>query len=303
MDKLVECVPNFSEGQKPEVIAKIAAAIELESGAWVLDIHSDPDHNRSVVTFVSTPETIVAAAVRAVEKAAELIDLRRHTGVHPRIGAADVVPFVPLRGVTMGECALWAHVAGERIARELNIPIYFYERAARTQERVRLERVRRKGFEELRETISIDDSRTPDEGARRVHETAGACAVGARKILIAFNVNLQTDDVGIARRIARRVRESDGGLPSVKALGIFLKRRNQAQVSMNLIDYEMTGMQAAFDAVKREAANEKIEIAGSEIVGLVPEAALPADAERSLKIENFSPDVVLENRIAAVVVV
>ena len=298
MDKLVECVPNFSEGRESEVIAKIAAAIEREKDAWVLDVHSDADHNRSVVTFVATPETVVAAAVRAIEKASELIDLRHHTGAHPRIGAADVVPFVPLRGVTMEECVEFAHAAGAQIARELNIPVYFYERAARTPERVRLERVRRKGFEELRETISIDDSRMPDEGARRVHERAGACAVGARKILIAFNVNLKSDDVETARRIARRVRESGGGLPSVKALGIFLKRRNQAQVSMNLTDYETTGMKEAFDAVEREAANEGVEIATSEIVGLVPEAALPHDAQRALCLENFSSGVALENRIA-----
>ncbi len=299
MNRIVECVPNFSEGRRPEVVAEIVAAIEREAGAHVLNVHMDADHNRSVVTFVAAPERVVGATVRAVAAAAELIDLRQHTGEHPRIGATDVLPFVPISGVTMEECVRLAHAAGKEIAGELGIPVYFYERAARVPERERLEWVRRGGFEELREAIVSDPSRAPDEGERRVHETAGACIVGARKILIAFNVNLQTSDVAIARRIARRVRERDGGLPYVKALGIFLKRRNLAQVSMNLTNYEATRIEVAFDAVAREAMAEGVGITGSEIVGLVPQHALSKDAERALQIKNFSPEIVLENRLAA----
>lgn len=296
--RIVECVPNFSEGRKPETVRRIVAAIESERGARVLDTHTDADHNRSVVTFIAPPERIVAAAVRAVIVAAELIDLRQHGGEHPRVGATDVLPFVPIRGVTMKECVGLAHEAGAVIARELGIPVYFYEQAARRPERVRLETLRRGGFEGLRKVIEVDPARAPDEGAARLHETAGACIVGARRILVAFNVNLRTNDVEVARRIARRVRERDGGLPSVKALGLYLKRRGLAQVSMNLVNYEVTGLQQAFDMVEREAAREGVELAGSEIVGLVPENALPPDAKRALRIENFSPDIVLESCIA-----
>src|SRR5256885_2490357 len=203
--RIVECVPNFSEGRRPEVVARLVEVIESVAGAVVLDTHSDADHNRSVITFVAEPEAAVEAAVRAAALAVELIDLREHTGAHPRVGALDVLPFVPVRGVNLADCAQLAHEAGKRIARELAVPIYFYEAAAQRPDRVNLEDVRRKGFEQLRAEIASDPARAPDVGAPRVHERAGACIVGARPFLVAYNVNLRTDDVTIARRIARAV--------------------------------------------------------------------------------------------------
>src|SRR2546423_8404934 len=297
MNRLVECVPNFSEGRTEETIARLVDVIESVKGAVVLDTHMDADHNRSVITFVADAETVVEASVRAAALAAELIDLRRHTGEHPRVGAMDVLPFVPVRGVTMEDCIGLAHAAGERIARELQIPVYFYERAARRPDRVNLEDVRRKGFEELRDEIEIIDARAPDIGDRRVHESAGAIVVGARPFLIAYNINLNTEDVTIAKKIARAVRGRDGGLRYLKALGFELKSRRIAQVSMNLVDYEKTSIHHAFEAVRREATRYGVQVLGSEIVGLVPQDALDRAAEYFLRIENFSRDLVLENRI------
>src|SRR5438874_1742880 len=222
---LVECVPNFSEGRKPEVIEAITRSVQLLRGAIVLNRHIDPDHNRSVITFVAPPDVIVGAALHAVRQATELIDLRTHAGVHPRIGATDVLPFVPVSGVTMEECVRLAHEAGQRIWRELSIPVYFYERAALRPDRARLEYVRGKGLEWLRQEIEINPDRAPDVGDPKLHESAGATAVGARPFLIAFNVNLRTSDLSIARGIAREVRERDGGLPFVKALGFELQSR------------------------------------------------------------------------------
>jgi glutamate formiminotransferase len=291
---LVECVPNFSEGRKHETVDRLARTIE-SAGAIVLNRHLDPDHNRSVITFVAAPDVVVEAALRAVRLAAELIDLRQHTGQHPRIGATDVLPFVPVRGVAMDECVALAHQAGERIWRELSIPVYFYERAALRPDRVRLEHVRGKGFEALREEIASDLSRSPDMGERRVHETAGAIAISARPFLIAFNVNLQTNDLSIARAIAHKVRERDGGLPFVKALGFELRSRGIVQLSMNLIDYEQTGIEVAFEAVRREAERHGVAIAGTEIVGLVPRAALDRRAPYFSQLENFDESLVIEN--------
>jgi len=300
MNRLVECVPNFSEGRKVETVERLAQAIEAVEGAVVLDLHIDPDHNRSVITFAADARVVVEAAIRAVSLAAELIDLRQHTGEHPRVGATDVLPFIPVRGVTMEDCAALAHQAGERIWHELGIPVYFYERAARRPDRVNLEDVRRRGFEELR--IEIDDpalARSPDMGEPRVHESAGAIIVGARPFLIAYNVNLQTDDIAIARKIARAVRGRNGGLRYLKALGFKLQSREMVQVSMNLVDYEKTQLHQAFEAVRREALRYGVSVAGSEIVGLVPQAALDRSAEYFLQIENFAPGIVLENRIEA----
>lgn len=292
---LVECVPNFSEGRKPEIVEQIARAIRSVRGAVVLDRHIDADHNRSVITFVSDPATIVEAAVRAVATAALLIDLRTHTGEHPRIGATDVLPFVPVSGVTIDDCVALAHEAGNRIWSELSIPVYFYERAALRPDRARLENVRRKGFEDLREVIATDPDRRPDVGEPRVHETAGAIAVGARPFLIAFNVTLRTNDLMIARRIARVVRERDGGLPFVKALGFELHSRGLVQVSMNLIDYQQTSIAQAFDAVAEEARRLGYEVVGAELVGLVPRAALDRNAAYFARLENFRESVILEN--------
>src|SRR6266851_140114 len=292
---LVECVPNFSEGRKVETVARIAQAIESVPGVTVLNQHIDPDHNRSVITFVAAPELIVEAALLAVARAAELIDLTKHAGVHPRIGATDVLPFVPVSGVTIDDCVVLAHAAGRRISQELSIPVYFYERAALRPDRVRLENVRGKGFEHLREEIDIEPDRAPDLGAKKVHPTAGAIAVGARPFLIAFNVNLRTNDIAIARSIARAVRERDGGLPFVKALGFELQSRGVVQVSMNLIDYEQTSIAQAFTAVQRAAERRGVEVAGAEIVGLLPRAALDRKAAYFPLLENFRETLVLEN--------
>ena len=299
MERIVECVPNFSEGRRPEVIARLVEAVESVEGAAVLDTHVDADHNRSVITFVGGVESVVEAAVRVAARAAELIDLRHHAGVHPRVGALDVLPFVPVRGVTLEDCIHLAHAAGARIAREVGVPVYFYESAARRPDRVNLEDVRRGGFEQLRREIETNPERAPDEGAARVHETAGACVVGARSLLIAYNINLDTTDITVAQRVARAVRGRDGGLRFLKALGFELRERNLTQVSMNLVRFEKTQLHHAFEAVRREAARYGVRVVGSEIVGLIPQAALDRGAEYFLQIENFSPDLVLENRIAS----
>ncbi|HMG73086.1 MAG TPA: glutamate formimidoyltransferase [Pyrinomonadaceae bacterium] len=296
---LIECVPNFSEGRKGETVERIARAIESVKGATVLNRHLDSDHNRSVITFVAEPEQVVDAALCAVATAAELIDLRAHAGEHPRIGATDVLPFIPVSGVTMDECVALAHHAGRRIWDELRIPVYFYERAALRADRLRLENVRAKGFEQLREEIGRNPDRAPDVGRSKLHESAGAIAVGARPFLIAFNVNLHTSDIAIARRIARAVRERDGGLPFVKALGFELQTRGLVQVSMNLIDYEQTTIARAFAAVQSEATRLGIEIAGAEIVGLLPRAALDRGAPYFPLLENFRETLVLETLLEA----
>ena len=295
---LIECVPNFSEGRNREKIARLEEAIARVETACVLDTHIDPDHNRSVITFVAHPHHVVDAALNAVSLAAELIDMRQHTGVHPRLGATDVLPFVPIGGVTLDECAALAHRAGERIARELSIPVFYYERAALRPERINLEDVRRGAFELLREQIAVEPSRAPDVGPLQVHETAGAVAVGARPFLIAFNINLQTNDVSLARRIARAIRARHGGLPFVKALGFELQTRGLVQVSMNLVNYEVSGMEQAYQAVRKETEKLGIDIASTEIVGLVPEKALDTKAEYFLKLANFEEDKVLERRIS-----
>jgi glutamate formiminotransferase/glutamate formiminotransferase/formiminotetrahydrofolate cyclodeaminase len=291
---LVECVSNFSEGRKTETIDRIAKVVESEDGVVVLNRHIDADHNRSVITFVGEPNAIVNAAIKAVAAAKDLIDLRTHAGVHPRIGATDVLPFVPVSGVTMEECVRLAHEAGQRIWRELSIPVYFYERAALRADRVRLEHLRGQGFEWLRREIEINPDRAPDVGDPKLHESAGATVVGARPFLIAFNVNLQTADLSIARSIAREVRERDGGLPFVKALGFELQSRGVVQVSMNLIDYQHTGIAQAFAAVRAAAAQRRVEVLGAEIVGLVPRAALDRDAPYFRYLENFRENLVIE---------
>jgi glutamate formiminotransferase len=299
MQSIVECVPNFSEGRKTETVERLAQAVESVETACVLDTHIDPDHNRSVITFVAAPEMIVEASFRAVALATKLIDMRQHAGVHPRLGATDVLPFVPISGVSMEDCARLAHQAGERIAQELSIPVFFYERAALKPERVNLEDVRRGALELLREQIAVEPSRAPDVGPLLVHETAGAIAVGARPFLIAFNVNLNTRDVTVARSIARTVRARQGGLPLVKALGFELSTRGLVQVSMNLVNYQATGMTQAYRAVRDEADRLGVGVVSTEIVGLVPEKALDSDAEYFAKLENFSEDKIFENRLRA----
>ena len=297
MTAWVECVPNFSEGRKPETVRLIAESISAVESACVLDMHIDPDHNRSVITFVAKPDRVVDAAVNAVRRASELIDMRLHYGEHPRLGATDVLPFVPVSGVTMDDCVCLAHAAGKIIARELSIPVYYYERAALRAERVNLEDVRRGALELLREQITINPERAPDEGLAQVHDSAGAIAVGARPFLIAFNVILRSTDIAVARQIARTIRARNGGLPFLKALGFQLHTRALVQVSMNLVNYEVTGMSAAYAAVHREADRLSVGIESVEIVGLVPRNALDRDAAYFSKLEDFSEAKILENQI------
>lgn len=296
-EALIECVPNFSEGRDLEKVRAIVDAVRSVSGARLLAHESDSDHNRSVVTFAGPPEAVLEAAVRAVGKAAEVIDLTAQTGEHPRIGAADVVPLVPLRGVSMEECAALAHRLGERIWAELRVPVYFYEAAAKRDDRRRLEQVRKGQFEGLREEVKWNADRRPDVGGPDLHPTAGAAVVGARKILIAYNINLRTADLEVARAIAKKIRTSSGGLPCVKAVGLMLHSRGQAQVSMNLTDYEQTPVHVVFEAVRAEAARHGVAVAGSELIGLWPRAVLERAAEHFLQMENYRPGRLLEDRL------
>jgi glutamate formiminotransferase len=297
--RIIECVPNFSEGRDAAVIDAIAAAILAAPGVAILDREMDGDHNRSVITMAGDPVAVAEAAIRAVAKAAELIDLNRQKGVHPRIGATDVVPFVPVRGITLEECAQVAALVGERIWKSLGIPVYLYQAAARKPRNVNLEEIRRGQFEGLREEVKTNPERLPDFGEASLHPTAGATVVGARKFLLAYNINLNTSEVGIAKSIARKIRFSNGGMPFVKAMGVMLKSRNLAQVSMNLTDFEVTPLHAVFDAVAREAAAHGVTIAGSEIIGLVPAEVLEMAAAHYLAIEGFHRGMILENRLAA----
>ena len=299
MKRIVECVPNFSEGRDASKVDAIVAAMCAVPGVFLLGRESDTDHNRSVITLAGEPEAIREAAVRGVGKAAELIDLTKQTGVHPRLGAADVVPFIPIEGVTIEDCVALAIGAGQEIWERYRVPVYFYEAAAQRPERVNLENIRRGQFEGLREEVPRNPDRAPDIGEARLHPTAGATVVGARKFLIAYNVNLNTPDIDIAKRIAKTIRFSSGGMPCVKAMGLDLSTRKLAQVSMNLTDFETTPIHQAFEAVKREAQRHGVGIVGSEIVGLVPRRALEITADFYLQLEDFSPAQVLENRLEA----
>src|SRR3989442_6119681 len=287
MNKIVECVPNFSEGRRPEVVDAIVSAITSVSGVYLLGREMDADHNRAVITIVGSPESIGWAAVRGVEVAVRHIDLTKHQGEHPRIGAADVIPFVPIRGVTLDDCVEIAKSVGREIAEKFHVPVYFYEAAATQPGRANLENIRRGQFEGLRDEIGTNPDRKPDFGEPRIHPTAGATVVGARKPLIAYNINLNTSDAKIAKDIAKSIRTSSGGLPYVKAMGIELKARNQAQVSMNLTDFEQTPVHQVFEQVKREAERHGTTVAGSEIIGLIPQKALEMAAGFYLQIENF----------------
>ncbi len=297
MPRIVECVPNFSEGRRPEVLEEIVRALRAAPGVLLLDREMDADHNRAVVTIAGPPEAVLEGAYRGIAKAAERIDLRVHKGEHPRMGAADVVPFVPIAGVTMEECVALARALGERVGRELRIPVFLYEAAATRPDRANLADVRRGEFEGLREEIGKNPDRAPDFGPAVIHPSAGAVAIGARMPLIAYNVNLATRDVSIAKKIAKAVRHSGGGLPSVKALGFELKDRGLCQVSMNLVNYKETPIHRAFTAVAREAEGHGIAVVGSEVVGLVPEEAIVECADFFLKLENFEPNQILETRL------
>jgi glutamate formiminotransferase len=297
MSTLVECVPNFSEGRDKAKVDAIVDAMKVP-GVYLLDREMDADHNRCVITLVGEREAIQEAAIRGVGKAAEVIDLTQHQGAHPRMGAADVVPFIPIDGVTIEDCVAMARHVGEEIWKRYQIPVYLYESAATTPERQNLENVRRGQFEGIRADIATNPARRPDFGEPRVHPTAGATVVGARKFLIAYNVFLNTTDVDIAKKIAKAVRFSNGGMRFVKGAGFLV--RGMAQVSMNLTDFELTPIHRVFEMVKREAARYGVIPVSSEIVGLIPKKALEQAAEWFLQVENFDSSLILENRLAAV---
>ncbi len=299
MRKIVECVPNFSEGRDPLKIEALVAVMRSVPGVAVLDRESDADHNRCVVTLAGEPEAVAEAALLGVGKARELIDLTRHSGAHPRMGATDVVPFIPVEGVELEDCVALARRVGREIWARYRIPVYFYEAAAQRPERTNLENIRKGQFEGLREEVPKNPARAPDIGDPAVHPTAGATVVGARKFLIAYNVNLNTPDVTIANRIAKAIRFSSGGLRYVKSMGVELRSRNLAQVSINLTDFEQTPMHRVFEMVRREAERYGAQIVGSEIVGLVPKKALEMSADYFLQLEGFKPEMVFENRLAA----
>jgi glutamate formiminotransferase/glutamate formiminotransferase/formiminotetrahydrofolate cyclodeaminase len=295
MPPIIECVPNFSEGRDPATVQALVTAVTATPGVWLLDHTMDGDHHRSVLTFAGHPEAVGDAAYRAIQVATDLIDLRRHEGEHPRIGATDVVPFIPIHGVTMEECAQLARRVGQRVGSELAIPVFLYEQAARDHRP--LESIRLGGLQGLASRMESDPAWLPDFGPPRLHETAGATVIGARQPLIAFNVNLLTFDVSIAKAIANAIRHSNGGLPCLKAIGVTLASRGMVQVAMNLTDYRVTSLYAAFQAVKSQATTHGVEIAGSELVGLVPQAALDQTTAASLQFERFGSTQVLETRM------
>ncbi len=294
-EPVVECVPNFSEGRDTRRVKAIVAAMRVE-GVRLLDWSMDADHNRSVVTVAGPPAAVVESAVRGVGKAAELIDLTRQEGVHPRIGAADVIPFVPVRGIKLEQCALLARQAGLEIWRRYSVPVYFYEAAAARPDRANLEDVRRGQFEGLREAVSKDPSRRPDLGGPGLHPTAGASAVGARKFLVAYNIYLDSADVAVARAIARGVRASSGGLRGVKAMGVLVHGR--AQLSMNITDLEATPISKVYRTIQALAVRHKVSLAEGEVIGLLPEAACERDSEWMRQITRFDPQArILERRL------
>jgi len=299
MKRLIECVPNFSEGRDARKVDMLIEAMSKVPGVWVLDHESDADHNRSVVTLAGEPEAVAEAALAGAGKAVELIDMTQHTGAHPRVGATDVVPFIPVEGVTLEDCVALARRVGQEIWKRYRIPVFFYEAAATRPDRAHLENIRKGQFEGLREELKKNHDRQPDVGEPKLHPTAGVTVVGARKFLIAYNVNLNTPDVAIANKIAKAIRFSSGGLRYVKSMGVDLKARSIAQVSINLTDYEQTPMHRVYDMVKREAARYGAVPVGSEIVGLVPKKAMEMAADYFLQLENFSPDQVFENKLAA----
>ncbi|HIE24807.1 MAG TPA: glutamate formimidoyltransferase [Anaerolineales bacterium] len=295
MPKIVECIPNFSEARRPEVVTAIVEAIKSVAEVSLLDRSSDNDHNRSVLTFAGPPQSVAEAAFRAIKVAGELINMDEHEGAHPRVGATDVVPFVPISDVTMEECVVLARALGARVGRELQIPVYFYEKAAKRPERIRLEKVRKGQYEGLKDEIGIVEERIPDEGPNQM-PTMGATVIGARDPLVAFNVYLTTDDVSIAKKIGRDVRYSSGGLRYVKGMGLLVDGR--AQVSMNLTNFRKTSVARVVEFIRREAERYGAGIHHSELVGLIPQEALVDAAVWYLQLDQFEKDQVLETRLA-----
>ncbi len=296
MQPLIECIPNFSEGRSQDVIDRIADAVRDVDGVRLLDVAPNPDHNRTVLTFVGPPDAVGEAAFKATAEAVRLINMEEHQGEHPRMGAMDVVPFVPVSGVTMDDAVALADKVGRRIADELGVPVYLYSAAASTPARKRLPDVRKGEYEGLKETIAQPE-RKPDYGDAKMHPSAGATAVGARPPLIAFNVNLGTTNLQIAKRIGKALRESSGGLVNVQAMGVDLAAEGLVQVSMNLLDYTRTPLHRAFELVRLEAERYGVPVVAGEIVGLVPVDALLAVADHYLRLKDFSRDQVLEIRL------
>ncbi|KYO65854.1 glutamate formimidoyltransferase [Thermovenabulum gondwanense] len=295
MTKIVECIPNFSEGRRKEVIEKIAEEIKKVPKVRLLDYSADQSHNRSVFTFMGEPEAVMEAAFLSAKKAVELIDMTKHKGEHPRMGAVDVIPFVPVKNMTMEECVALSKELGRRIAEELSVPVFLYEASATRPERKNLAEIRKGEFEGMPQKLK-DPAWMPDFGKPEIHPTAGVVAVGARMPLIAYNVNLNTSDINIAKNIAKVIRESSGGLKNVKAIGVMLEERQIAQVSMNLTNYEQTAIYRVFELIKMEAKRYGVEIVGSEIVGITPMKALIETAKYYLRLENFNDEKqVLEN--------
>lgn len=296
MGKLVECVPNFSEGRRPEVIEAIVEEVKKVRGVKLLDVKPDASHNRTVVTLVGEPQSVKLAAFNACAKACELIDMEQQQGGHPRVGATDVVPFIPVRDVSMEECVLLANELGAEIASKLSIPVFLYEEAAKIPSRRRLPDVRKGEYEGLKKEISKPE-RHPDYGQPQMHPTAGATVVGARQFLVAYNINLGTSDLSIAQNIANAIREVKGGFKYVRAMGVMLEDRKVAQVSINMVDYTGTPLFRVFEAVKSEAARYGVNITGSELIGVTPMQALLDVAEFYLRLENFDRKQVFEENL------
>jgi glutamate formiminotransferase/glutamate formiminotransferase/formiminotetrahydrofolate cyclodeaminase len=297
VSQVVECVPNFSEGRNPEVLQALVALVRSVPGVALLDETQDPDHHRAVITFAGRPYAVAEVAFQMARLASRVIDLRNHQGEHPRVGATDVMPFVPIRGVSMQDCVQLARMVGQRIGNELKIPVFLYEEAATRPERTQLEWIRKGGLKGLADRMAADPAWVPDFGPKQLHQTAGATVVGARWPLVAFNVNLKSQDLSIAKNIAKAVRQSSGGLPCVKAIGVQLRTQGLVQVSMNLTNHEETPLHAVFAAVQREAAACGLEVAGTEIVGLVPEQSLIETAQQALHLDRFERRQVLESRL------
>jgi glutamate formiminotransferase len=292
MQKILECVPNFSEGKDKKKIAKVLSSIKKIKGVKVLDSSSDPDHNRSVITFLGEPKKVLKAAFEATKTASQIINLAKHKGIHPRIGATDVMPLIPLKNISEKEAIKYSKELGKKIAEELKIPVYFYEKSATTAKRKNLADVRNIGYEQLKKEISKNKNRFPDLGPKYLGK-AGAIALGVRNILVAFNINLKTSDIEIAKKIANQIREKTGGLPYVKALGLKLKHKNLAQVSMNLTNYKKTPPLKVFKLVDKLAKKYHTEILESELIGLIPRAALKNTSAKELKITHFSSEKIL----------
>jgi len=295
MQKLVECVPNFSEGKNLKVINAIANSARKVKGVKVLDVEWDKSHNRSLVTIVGSPEKVLGASFEMVQTATKLIDMNKHKGEHPRIGATDVIPFIPVAGVTLKECVVLSNKLGRRVAKELKIPVYLYEASAERKDRINLADLRKGEYEGLKKEIEINSERKPDYGPSKLHPTAGAVVIGARKYLVAFNVNLDTKDIAVAKKIAEKIREKNGGLPGVRALGFEVD--GFAQVSMNLVDFESTNFDVVFRAIEKEAGILGVNIKNSEIYGMIPLESLVKAVKGTFKAKGFKSDQVLEKKL------